>query len=76
MKLSRTVTAFGLALGLVVASAPVSSAAIYFPVGPFGVVNSTNKARCEAARRLYIADGYLTKPCYTANGYYYFSSTR
>ena len=62
-----------LALGALVAASTASSAAIWTYVGPFGVVNETNRKKCESIRKVYIADGYRTKACYTANGQYYFS---
>jgi hypothetical protein len=76
MRLSRTVAACALALGMVITSATASSAVIYHAVGPFGVINSTNKARCESIRKVHIADGLLTKPCESINGQYYSMSTK
>ena len=77
MTLGRTIAAgtatAALALGALVASSTAGAATLWTYVGPFGVVNEANHARCEAVRKAYIADGLMTKACYTRNGYWYFS---
>ncbi len=61
-----------LAFGALVAGSTVSSATIWESIGPFGVINQANRAKCESVRRVYTDNGYMTKPCAARNGQYYF----
>ncbi|WP_309133431.1 hypothetical protein [Cellulomonas sp.] len=70
--LAGTATA-ALAFGALLATSTASTATIWTYVGPFGVINEANRLKCESIRKVYIADGIMTKPCYKRNGYYYFS---